>query len=286
MHRYLILLALLSLSRFTSAQPPDTLPAIGVAGELAQDSLLAAAGFARLVESTQRLLSPRQVTEAEFAETAAHAARLPAPLYGCNLFLPGELRVTGPAVDEAAVLGYVDTVLRRAQVLGLSIITWGSCGSRRLEGDFSPITATAQFVRAARLVAEAAARYDVTLVLENLNSTECNFITSVPEALAVVKAVEHPNFRLCVDIYHMLVDRQPATDIRGVGEYAVYSELAERRDRAAPGVHGEDFGPYLRALHAEGYTGPFVLECRWNDLAAEAPTAYGELRRQVAEVFN
>ncbi|WP_157974502.1 sugar phosphate isomerase/epimerase family protein [Lewinella sp. IMCC34183] len=262
------------------------LPAIGVVTDLENAELLAAAGFSYVLESTQRILSPRRVSEAEFAEYQRKSQDMAIPLYGSNLFIPGELKVVGPNVDEEAILGYVDTVLRRAQALDLTVITWGSCGSRSLPDGFSRVRATAQFIHLAGRVAEVAGRYGITLVLENLNSTECNFITSVPEALAVVRAVDHPNLRLCVDIYHMLKDKQPASDIRGVGEYAVYSEIAERKDRTAPGVRGDDFTPYLRALKEEGYTGNLMLECRWDDLAEQAPAAYAELYRQVASVYR
>ena len=64
-------------------------------------------------------------------------------------------------------------------------------------------------------MAAVAAKYDVILALENLNSTECNFINTLSEALAVVKAVDHPNFRLCVDIYHMLKENESPAAIAG-----------------------------------------------------------------------
>ncbi len=278
-------LYLLVFVLFGLTLPAQSVPEIGVVQELENDSLLHAAGFQLLVEGTPKLLSPRTVTEEQFQHSLATLRNLRVPLYACNLFLPGDLKVVGPEVNEAAVLGYVDTVLRRAHAAGLTLITWGSSASRRVPEGFDRGRAREQFIDMARRVAEVAARYDILLALENLNRTEANFINSVPEALDIVKAVDHPHFRLCVDIYHMLVDGDPATDITGVGDYAVYCELAEGEGRTPPGVQGVDFRPYLAALRAEGYTGKVVIECRWADLVGQGAAAYGELRRQIEAVY-
>lgn len=280
------LLAACLLGGALPAQSTLPAPEIGVVTDMEQDSLVAALQFQYLLETTPKVLSPREVTDAEFQEHLRQIEGLAVPLYGCNIFIPSDLKVVGPNVDEQAVLEYVEVVLRRAQEAGLTLITWGSGGSRRVPEGFDRVTATAQFIYMAKRVAEVAARYDMLLVLENLNSSECNFINSIPEALAVVRAVDHPNFRLCVDIYHMLKDDQPASDIAGVRGYAAYCEIAERDGRTPPGVQGTDFTPYLAALRAEGYTGKIMIEARWDDLAEQGPAAYRTLRDQIDAVYR
>lgn len=280
-------LAALLLSLLLPAQDTLTVPAIGIVQDsLENDAAITTAGYGFLTASTQRLLSPRNVTETEFQAMLPGIQSLETPLYATNLFLPGELKVVGPDVNEEAVIGYVDTVLRRAQEAGLTLITWGSCGSRSLQDGFSRVEATAQFVYMGKRVAEVAEQYGILLALENLNTTECNFITTLREALEVVRAVDHPNFRLCVDIYHMLMNGEPAVDIRGVGPYAVYSEIAERERRAPPGTAGDDFRPYLQALKDEGYSGNIHIEARWGEVGEQGKPAYEEMMRQVYEVYD
>jgi hydroxypyruvate isomerase len=75
------------------------------------------------------------------------------------------------------------------------MIIWGSGGSRRLPDGVDHTKATEQFVSIAQKVAELAKKYSITLVLENLNSTETNFITTAHEAYLIVKKVDHPNFQ-------------------------------------------------------------------------------------------
>lgn len=281
---YLILAAFL-VSLSATAQKKLAAPGIGVVQKMENDSLLRAIGFECLVESTRKVLSPRSVTDQQFRTLLPIIRQLEVPLYGGNLFIPGDLKVVGPAVDEQAVLEYVEVVLRRAEAAGITLITWGSGGSRSVPEGVDRLTATAQFIYMARQVATVAAKYDIILALENLNSTECNFINTLSEALAVVKAVDHPNFRLCVDVYHMLKENESATAIAGTKGYAVYCEVAEKEARTPPGVHGDDFTPYFAALKKEGYTGKVVIEARWDNLAEQGAMAYRTLREQLDSVY-
>lgn len=281
------ILSLMVLTGLTSqAQMKIVVPEIGVVQELENDSLLMKCGFRYLVESTPKILSPRNVSIEEFQDRLKTIKNLQIPLYACNLFIPRDLKVVGPNVDEKAVLEFVEIVLRRAQAAGLTLITWGSGGSRRVPEGFSRIKAKEQFIELARKVAEIAERYNIILALENLNSTECNFINTLKEALAVVKSVDHKNFRLCIDIYHMLKEEESPDAIAGTKGYAVYCELAEKEERTPPGVQGDDFIPYLTALKKEGYQGKIVIECRWKDLTTQGKMAFQTIRRQIESAYQ
>lgn len=268
------------------SQKKITTPEIGTVENIENDSMLQISGFRCMVESTSKLLSPRNVSDQRFQVNVETIKRLRVPLYACNLFIPGDLKVVGPNVDEKAVLDYVEIVLHRAQTAGIELITWGSGGSRRVPEGFDRTKAKEQFIYMAKKVAAVAAKYDVMLALENLNSTECNFINTLTEALDVVKAVDHKNFRLCIDIYHMLKEGEAPASIAGTKKYAVYCEIAEKEGRTPPGVHGDDFVPYLTALKKEGYKGKIVIECRWENLNKQGATAYQILRKQIDEAYK
>jgi sugar phosphate isomerase/epimerase len=286
MQKIYILSLLVLAGLISQAQINSVAPEIGVVQDLENDSLLLASGFQYLVESTPKILSPRNVSNQEFQARLQTIKNLQVPLYACNLFIPGDLKVVGPDVDEKAVLDFVEIVLRRAQAAGLSLITWGSGGSRGIPEGFGRVKAKEQFIDIARKVAEVAARYDIVLALENLNSTECNFINTIQEALAIVKSVDHKNFRLCIDIYHMLKEGESPDAIVGTKGYAVYCELAEKEGRTPPGVHGDDFTPYFTALYKVGYKGKIVIECRWKDLAAQGKTACQTIRGQIDAIYK
>lgn len=285
--KHILLLCLLCLAG-TSCMTQHKLaaPEIGVVQNYENDSLLNAQGYCCLVESTQKILSPNNVSDQEFQMLLKKLNNLSIPLFGSNLFIPGNLKVVGPEVDEKAVLAYVETVFKRANAAGAQMIIWGSGGSRQVPDGFSRIKAKEQFVDMARKVAAVAKKYDIMLALENLNSTEVNFINTLAEALEIVKAVDHENFRLCADVYHMLKEDEAPAVITQAKGYIVYCEVAEEEGRTAPGVHGEDFKPFFNALESIGYSGKIVVECRWEDIATQGADAYQYLRKQIDEVYG
>lgn len=83
----------------------------------------------------------------------------------------------------------------------------------------------------------------------------------------------------------MMKENEPPQHIIDAGPIIVYVELAEKENRTLPGVVGDDFKPYFRALKSIGYRGPIVIEGRSNKLREEVPLAYKYLTKQLQEVF-
>lgn len=258
---------------------------IGVVQRLENDSLIYANGYRCVVESTQRLLSPA-VSEETFNNYLSKIAGMKTKLLATNIFIPGNLKVVGPDVDEKAVLTYVESVFTRAEKAGIGMIVWGSAGSRAIPNGFDRTKAKQQFIEMAKRIADLASKYDIILVLENLNRSEVNFINTLEEALDIAKRVDHPNLKLCADIYHMLRENESPGSIEAAGAYIAYSEVAEKENRTAPGVRGDDFTPYFTALRNIGYNGPFVIECRWSDIETEAGPAYLTVKRQLQSAYS
>lgn len=250
------------------------------------DSLLAASGYHYLVESISRNFSPRNVSDAQFEEKLKVFNKQKVKLYACNLFIPGELKLVGPDVDEKAILDYTTIVFQRCQRAGLKLIVWGSGGARRVPEGFDPARAREQFISIAKKVAGLAARYEVVLALENLNSTETNFITTFQQATEVVKAVNQPGLRLCADLYHMAKENEPPANIKKAGKYVVHCDLAEKEKRTPPGTLGDNFREYFRALKAIGYKGKIIMECGWENMPQELAPARQALQQQIDDVWG
>ena len=267
------------------AQNKTDLPQIGIVQNIENDSLLHAFGFTCLVEATPKLLSPEKVSDHQFQEYVQRIKNLKVPLLACNILIPGNLKVVGPEVNEAAILNYLEKVFQRAQQAGIHMFTWGSGGSRRIPDGFDRVVAKKQFIAIAKKIAPLAARYNITLALENLNSTETNFINTIAEALEIVKAVNHKNIRLCVDIYHMLKENESPDIILKSKPYTIYCEVAEKEGRTPPGVHGQDFTPYFLALKKIKYQGKIVIECQWQNITTQGNVAYQSLDQQIRNVF-
>lgn len=264
------------------AQVPDVI----VVQDMKRDSIMHAIGYKWFVESIAGHLSPRSVPASRFDEKLKQIKSLSTPIYAVNIFLPGNLKVVGPSVNEQAVVAYADTVFQRCKAAGINMIIWGSGGSRRVPDGFDMAKAREQFVSIAKKVAIRAQQYNIDIVLENLNHTETNFINKVSDIVDIAKKVNEPNFKICVDIYHMLMEDESPDVISTTGKYLVHCDIAEKQGRRPPGTNGDDFRPYLRALKAVGYKGKITLECNWQDVDSELKTGKENLERQIREVFE
>ncbi|TAE59617.1 MAG: sugar phosphate isomerase/epimerase [Bacteroidetes bacterium] len=276
---------LLLLLSFALPALAQRTPSIGIATGPENDSLVTVAGYSGITLSAGKWLSPREVSDAQFQQNLVLLAALRTPVYAFNLFLPGDLKVVGPQVDETAVLAYADALMARVAQTDARLIVWGSGGSRRLPDGFERQTAVNQFTTIASKIADLAQKHDLTVVLENLNTSECNFITSVAEALDIVRRVNHPHLRLNADIYHMLKDSEGPEILLQTQKYLYHVEIAEKENRTAPGVEGTDFRPYLRALRQIRYRRMIGIEGRWETLAEVAAPAKTYLAGQIAEVY-
>jgi sugar phosphate isomerase/epimerase len=277
----LVLLVCLSTGFKAATQ---TLPRLGVIQSIDQDSLLYASGFSLLGESVGKMLSPN-LTEEEFQANLKRIEASSCKVYVCNILFPASMKIAGPAVDEKQVLAHVDKVFDRAKKALIPLIVLGSGGSRRLPEGYDYSLALKNFTALCGKLALLAHKHGITVAIESLNRAETNFLNTLAETAEVVRKVNHPNFRLNADIYHMMKENEPPQHIINAGKMIIYVELAEKENRTFPGVAGDDFKPYFRALKSIGYQGPVVIEGLSNKLREEVPLAYTYLTGQLQEVF-
>jgi sugar phosphate isomerase/epimerase len=272
----MIILIILILSFFNAG------PEVGVVASVGKDSVVHAAGMRYIEENVVNSFSPRKVNEAQFKENLARFKAAKVKLGAVNVFFPGDIKLVGDQLNETVVLGYVDTVMRRCRQAGVKIIVLGSGGSRRLPPGYDSLKASRQFIDIVRKMAVVAAKYDRIIAIENLNYTETNFVLSLSQAIQYVKAVDHPNFRLTADVYHMLMENEPADVIDQAKGILVHVHIAEKEERAYPGKKGVNFVPYFKAMNRIGYKGLIMMEARFNDFDKEAALGKAYLDKQLA----
>lgn len=261
------------------------IPELGVATSFGNDSLLAAAGYDYIEESARKLLAP-SVKEDTYQEQLKKIRSMQLPVPSCNLFLPGNIRLTGPEADEKVILGFVDSLMQRAKDAGVQIIVFGSAGSRKLLNGQDPVQAKKELIAISRKMAEVAQKYGRIIAIENLNHTEDNFINRLSIVTEIVAAVNHPNFRITADIYHMKMENEDPSAILAAAPYLVHCHIAEKEGRVAPGKTKDDFVPYFIALKKAGYNGRITIECRWESLQDECKSAHEYLRSQLETAYT
>ncbi|MBU0639277.1 MAG: sugar phosphate isomerase/epimerase [Planctomycetes bacterium] len=258
-------------------------PRIGVCTSVKNADLLRQSGADYIEAGVRSLLVPDQPQD-EFAAHLDAARKCGLPILAANGFLPGKLKCVGPDANHAAVLEFAEAAFRRAKKVGIRTIVFGSSGARSIPDGCARDTAELQFVALLGKMAPLAAANDVIVAVEPLNRGETNFINTLPEGARLVSAVQHPNIRLVVDIFHMLRMEEPPQHIRDVAPYVSHVHIAEKDKRTPPGTAGDDFTGYFQALKDIGYSGPISIECGWKDLGKQLPVAIKTMRAQLAKV--
>ena len=265
-------------------QEKETIPQLGIVYRLDQDSLVYASGFRLIGESVGRMLSP-SVSEEQFQQNILRIKNAKCKVFLCNVFFPGNIKIAGPDVDENRVLSYADTILSRAKKAGIPCIVLGSGGPRRLPDGYDASKSKNDFISLCKKLAIVAGKYGVMIALESLQSSETNFLNTVKSAAEIVRAVNHPNFRLNADIFHMMRENESPQSIIDAADLLGHCEIAEKQTRSMPGVMGDDFKPYFRALRKANYKGHIFIEANSTNPNNDIPLSFKYLTRQLEEVY-
>lgn len=222
------------------------------------------------------------LSEEDFAPIRHRFSRAGIRAEAFNVFIPGDLKITGESVDLPALRQQVETATRRAASLGAEIIVFGSGGARHVPEGFPHPQALEQLAGFCSMAAELGALRGIKIVIEPLSATKCNLINSLAEGAALVEQVSHPGFALLADLYHMELDDEPwenlaahVTHLRHV--HVPVPEIDVLTTTGEPFSHVA----FMKALKEAGYDGRITIEDngkRFADLATEAQPVADRIR--------
>ena len=111
---------------------------------------------------------------------------------------------------------------------------------------------------------DLAVKHDVRLGFEIMNQFESDYLTTISEGAAYLKANSFERIKLHLDTFHMNIEEADIREaILGAKGYVGHVHMADN-DRWYPGHGHYDFRETLEALHEIGYDGALALEtnCR------------------------
>lgn len=206
------------------------------------------------------------------------------PILASNGFIrPAHLRCVGEDANHDEVLKWAETVFSRIKQVNGKMVIFGSGGSRKLMNGWTKEKADVQFVELLKKMGPIAQKHGITIALEQLNSSECNYINTISEAATIVRAADHPNIRLLADLYHMAREGDTPEDLKAAADLLVHVEIAEKKGRTYPGVAGDDFKPFFRVLRDASYAGAISIE--GSGKPPQLVNAIIEIKKQAAEVM-
>jgi len=262
--------------------PPDASPhrlRFGVCGCLVSpaDPLgadiveqLAALGYDYIELSLRDLAA---LPEGAFADLASRLRRAGVPCEACNNFFPPEIRLTGPAADLPAALGYARAALARAARLGVTVVVFGSSGARNVPAGFPHDTAWSQLRALLAGLGPIADEHGITIVVEHLNRGESNILNSIAEGWRLAQEVAHPRVRMLADAYHVRQENEDPAILATLGPALMHVHVAERAERVFPSGDDAALADFFAKLRATGYARRCSIEGYTKDFSADAARA-------------
>jgi len=200
---------------------------------------------------------------------------------------PGlHIHTTDDAVRQRTT-DYLHHLIDFAGDLGARVMIFGSPKQRRIEdNDFNGAWQRTQEVY--RGVLPALSERSVILCQESLPGPECDFINTAAEAAQMVNEINHPNFRLMLDVKSMSAEMEndgrstPAEIIREQCHLVEHVHANDANMRG-PGFGDTDFHPVAAALKACNFNGYVSVEVF--DYSPDPQTIARESLRHLREVW-
>jgi len=175
---------------------------------------------------------------------------------------PKGLHVTTPDTDlRCRSWRHIHTLIDLCADLGPGgVLVFGSPKQRAGTGGLSRPEATRNLVEGLASVAPHAGQRGVTILMEALPLGQCDVVTSLEEAAALVREIDHPAIRTMFDCHNAVDETEPhATLIERHFDLIRHVHVNEL-DGRHPGTGSYDFKPLFDVLRRRGYGGWVSLE--------------------------
>lgn len=170
------------------------------------------------------------------------------------LVKPEGLSMNGPDADlRRKTRDYLVALVDFCADLGGDRMVIGSPTCRNVTPDMTYQQAWDNMIDTFTPVADHAATRNVNLCIEPLARYETNFITTVEEGVKLCKAMNHPNFKVHIDVKAMCDEDKPIEQaIMDSKGYVAHFHVNDA-NRNAPGWGNTDYAPIVQAIRNIGY---------------------------------
>ncbi len=162
---------------------------------------------------------------------------------------------------------YLAALLELCSDLGGKVLVLGSPKQRDILEGQTPQGAWQRAVELLGAVLDRAGELDLTICFEPLSPVETNFINTVEEGMRLVREIDHPNFKIHLDVKAMCsegkgsptrncalgVPRPVAAIIRSVKARDVGHFHVNDPNLYGPGMGDVDYAPIAEAIRDIGY---------------------------------
>ena len=140
------------------------------------------------------------------------------------------------------------------------VMVFGSPFQRATTGGLSPAQAVANFVEGLRGAAPRAAERGVKILMEALPKGQCDVVTTLDQAAALVRQIDHPNIKTMFDSHNAVNEVEPHAVLVERHFDLIRHVHVNEMDGKHCGKGNYDFKPVLSVLRRLNYQGWVSLE--------------------------
>jgi sugar phosphate isomerase/epimerase len=140
------------------------------------------------------------------------------------------------------------------------LLVFGSPKQRGTTGGIGRADATRHFVEGLAAVAPQAGLRGVTILMEALPLGQCDVVTSLDEAAALVRQIDHPAIRTMFDCHNAVDETEPHSALVERYYHLIRHIHVNELDGRHPGTGSYDFKPLFDLLRRREYPGWISLE--------------------------
>lgn len=215
------------------------------------------------VEFPLSVITALDESEYQILKKLVHEHGIPLEVF--NSFVPAEIQLVGRDVNSEIIENYIKLSLNRAADLGADTVIFGSGKARQVYSQQDKM----QLVEVAKMMSQEAAKHNITIVVEPLNSNETNFITMVREGFDFANLVDCPNFKTMVDFYHFSKMNENLDDLIFAKDKIAYIHIANY-ERHVPELSEKPIlEQWLKMINEINYDGRVSIEAKFQDFDLE-----------------
>jgi D-psicose/D-tagatose/L-ribulose 3-epimerase len=212
---------------------------------------------------------PVALTQDERARVRRHLADSELEFVGLHWLLAAPEGLHATTRDEtirSRTWSYVDQFVDLCADLALStdgnhgIVVFGSPKQRNSRDGMTSSEATNLYIEGLAHAAPHAESRGVTILVEALSPDQCDVVTSLAEAVSIVRQIGSPAIQTMFDVHNAILEKSPHTDlIREFFPFIKHIHVNEL-DGKEPGMGNYDFAALMKCLTELDYQGWVSLE--------------------------
>lgn len=174
--------------------------------------------------------------------------------YSCNGLIHRRFRMTGEDADLPGIKEYCKFSFDRLAQLGVKVLVFGSGPAKHVPEGFPFERAWEQLAELGNDMADVAAQYGQTVVVEPLSFNEVNIVNTLDDGAKYCRLVGRDNFKLLCDFYHFTHNGEDWAELGRNADLLYHVHIASRpRKFAKNKADWQFFRECLLALRAIGY---------------------------------